>query len=78
MKHLDFAKWLKENNYINEKTFNRIDEEKGFRSLVKSRSEKRLNTFIKLKREAHRINFPIIGKKQPAINRKQTNPNFAS
>lgn len=49
MKHLDFAKWLKENNYINEKTFNKIDEEKGFRSLAKSRSDKRLNTFIKLK-----------------------------
>lgn len=49
MKHLDFAKWLKDNNYINEKTFNKIDEEKGFRSLAKSRSDKRLNTFIKLK-----------------------------
>ena len=49
MKHLDFAKWLKENNYINEKIFNKIDEEKGFRSLDKSRSDKRLNAFIKLK-----------------------------
>ena len=49
MKHLDFAKWLKENNYINEKIFNKIDEEKGFRSLAKSRSDKRLNAFIKLK-----------------------------
>ena len=49
MKHLDFAKWLKENNYISEKTFNKIDEEKAFRSLNKSHSEKRLNAFIKLK-----------------------------
>ena len=49
MKHLDFAKWLKENNYISEKTFNKIDEEKAFRSLNKSRSEKRLNVSIKLK-----------------------------
>lgn len=49
IKHLDFAKWLKENNYINEKILKKIDKENGFRSLAKSRSEKRLNAFIKLK-----------------------------
>ncbi|TXD49200.1 hypothetical protein [Polaribacter sp. IC073] len=47
IKHKEFAKWLLENKFINEKTMEKINES-GFRSLNKSESGQRMNNFNNL------------------------------
>lgn len=47
--HIDFAKWLHANNYINNKTFDEFELKKVFESLRKLSSESRLNSYTRLK-----------------------------
>lgn len=49
IKHLEFAKWLKDNNLINEKNYLKISDANGFRALDKCYNANRFNNYLLLK-----------------------------
>lgn len=49
IEHLEFAKWLKDNNLINEKNYLIISDASGFRSLKKCYNANRFNNYLLLK-----------------------------